>query len=252
MMNVVKGSVACSILFALGCDVESEKSDYICFNAENRYINEEYDTRPVILVEYGEVADIGYMYRGDLVNHSECAPAKVTTSASSSRYEWFEYGNAVEEDGVKSLEFFVKNNLWNIKAERVEAEGVAEIEYSEKPLDSDDNAVITKRLWSSDFPIDEIVAEDHFDGKTETFVTAHIGQSIKTIRWNENRQQWDCSYQSNDSNFVDQGCRNEADSDLLYIGFEVPLYDYFDSLSDSIPYETDYEELDELVDRYRG
>ncbi|ANO35575.1 hypothetical protein A6E01_20395 (plasmid) [Vibrio breoganii] len=253
MQNTLHTTLLALLAFLLtGCEVEEEKSDYICKQAENRYIDGENGFRTVSIYGLGgSLIEVGYSHQGQLANHSECSAAKISESSASTLFEWFEYGNAVEVDGVKTIEFFNKNNLVNILATRIEATGVADMEYSERDVEFDSSARISKRVWNNELPSMIVTAEDNFDAKGEQRTEAVIGTVTKTKLWNENTQQWDCSYVTTNGNFVDTGCLDETANDITYVGFQLDLQPYFDSLADSIKYETEPEYLYDDLDSFK-
>ncbi|OED94251.1 hypothetical protein [Vibrio breoganii] len=238
----------------VACDSDSivqEKSPQICLQAENRYIDGSTGFSSVVMSEFGGIRDIGYTHNGAFVSHSECAPAKTTITGTSTLYEWFEYGDAIEEDGVISLEFAYVNNRIQIKAIRKKSPGTPDVEFSERSIDYDSQATVNKRVWNSEFPSLVVISQDKFNGTDEIFSVGEIGSARKEQRWNDNTLQWDCSYITLTDNKLVPGCIDEVANDLTYLGVEVDLLSYFNTLATvSIDYETEPEKIDRLFDVY--
>lgn len=239
------------LLFAplalLGCDPERHPSDFICLNAENRFIDGKEGFRPVALYEYAEETIIGYSHHGELVPHSECAPAKTTKAGTFTRFEWFYYGEQVEVEGVSSLTFEYKNGTEQLKATRLVRQGGASVEYAELKTDK---PRITKRVWEQEAFGVSVEAEQNFEGKNRTQAIATKNTTEKQLIWNDNTQQWDCYYSNPISSELSLGCANESTLDEDYFGFPLPLLPYIESLSDSIHYPIDKEDLLKELDVY--
>ncbi|AEX21509.1 hypothetical protein [Vibrio sp. EJY3] len=106
------------VLILFGCKVEVLNSDYLCFNADNHYIDGSTGTSAVFRVDSGHGTQIGYSANGGLVLHSECAAALTIRDDVSTTYAWFEYGREVEYDSIQSLRFFTANQRINLHARR--------------------------------------------------------------------------------------------------------------------------------------
>ncbi|MEZ9944854.1 hypothetical protein BCS96_04330 [Vibrio breoganii] len=241
------------LFFVSGCQTDAittKPSDFICGNAENRFIDGSEGFRDVIATEYGGTTYIGYSHNAELVPHSECAPAITTISGTETQFQWFKYGQPSAVDGVVSLTFSIKNDRQHIVATRIPHKGVANEEYVETDINTPEIGRISKRVWTEEFSNLVITAEDRFDGSSTRTSEATLKTTSKTKYWDENGQQWDCYYVSNTNNKLALNCENEIELDIEYFGFTVPLSTYLKSLSQEIGYEIDSIVILSEVERY--
>ncbi len=240
-----------ALLSILGCDIENEKSDFICLQAENSSIDGSTGFRDVFRVNLGYGIDIGYSHQGVLVPHSECAPARVTFSGTSTSFEYFEYGQPKENSGIYSITFsslaYGKQAFY---VEREDRQGQPVYEWGEREYDRDDRGKITKQIWLSEFPLSQVISENDHENSGVIQVVAQLGEASKTVRYNSNSLSYDCLYSNNAGNDMDLNCENESALDSEYLGVEASLLSYIENLSDSPHYETVIEELCEDVNRY--
>lgn len=245
-------SVWLSLIVAMlfGCKVAVLKSDYLCFNAENQYIDGSTGTSPVFRVDSGKGTRIGYSAGGGLVLHSECAAALTVRDSTSTTYAWFEYGREVEYDSIHSLRFFTANQRINLHARRNIRPGIPTEEYAERSFDDNSKLRRTRTVFYGEFPYAVVDVRDNYDQEGIRQVSASVGSASKVYRWNDNTGQFDCLYTSPTDNTFDAGCENEADSDRQFLGLQAPLEDYFPSLSRPFLYETEEAEIQRHIDRY--
>ncbi|EJE1249915.1 TPA: hypothetical protein NGU71_001150 [Vibrio parahaemolyticus] len=151
------------VLILFGCKVEHIKSDYLCFNADNHYIDGSTGTSAVFRVDSGHGTQIGYSANGGLVLHSECAAALTIRDDGSTTYVWFEYGREVEYDSIQSLRFFTANQRINLHARRNIRPGIPTEEYSERSFDYNSRPQRTRTVFYGEFPYSEIDVRDHYD-----------------------------------------------------------------------------------------
>ncbi|WP_274026701.1 hypothetical protein [Vibrio parahaemolyticus] len=238
------------VLILFGCKVEVLNSDYLCFNADNQYIDGSTGTSAVFRVDSGQGTQIGYSANGGLVLHSECAAALTIRDDGSTTYAWFEDGHEVEYDSIQSLRFFTANQRINLHARRNIRPGIPTEEYSERSFDYNSRPQRTRTVFYGEFPYSEIDVRDNYDQGSIRQVSASIGSASKVYRWNDNTDQFDCLYTSHTDTAFDIGCQNEANLDQQYLGLRAPLEDYFKSLSQPFLYETEEAEIQRHIDRY--
>ncbi len=251
----MKTSLAYILLIAVvsisGCNIEHEKSDFICLQAENSSIDGSNGFREVFRVNLGYGIDIGYYYQGVLVPHSECAPARVTFNGTSTSFEYFEYGQPKANGGIYSITFsgldYGKQAFY---VEREDRQGQPVYEWGERDYDRDDKGKITKQTWLSEFPLSQIISENDYENSGVIQVVAQLGEASKTFRYNSNSQSYDCLYSNNSGNDMDLNCDNESALDLEYLGVKADLRSYINNLSNLPRYETVIQELCEDVNRY--
>ncbi|MDN3663255.1 hypothetical protein [Vibrio agarivorans] len=221
-----------------GCNISIVSGGARCTTVDNRDIDGSFGTRDVYRIDTGRETRIGYSQFGRQVLHSECAPARTTYRATETLYEWFEFGQPIEEDGILSLRFYTANNRTNLHAIRKVRLGIATEEFSDKSLSSSSTPTMRKAIFLGEFPFDRIEVVNNFDFDNVKQVSATIGTSNKTKRWNDNTQQYDCVYTSPTSTRIDNGCENEVSLDDQFLDQSAPLVDYFDALSGSFRYNT--------------
>ncbi|MGR5432236.1 hypothetical protein ACPV5V_19500 [Vibrio campbellii] len=243
--------ITSTLFLLIGCDIEQEKSDYLCTTVENKFIDGTTGTRPVFAVDGSIETRIGYSHYGQLVLHSECAPALSKTTAKDTRFEWYLFGNETENDGITSIRFYPTNNVINIHATRFETQGKATEEFAERHPENDSKAKRTKAIFYGDFPFSRVEVSDQFNQENQKQVIAAIVDTEKTQRWNPNTLQFDCLYTSTINNEFDAGCTNELKLDDVFFGQPTPLLDYFQTLVQPFDYSTEESDYWRQVNRYQ-
>lgn len=240
------GLTVTAALAISGCTIESEKSDFICFNAD---VPGETGFRTVGLFESRGATTIGYLNDAlNVVRHSECSAASVLTEGSKETFAWFTLGNAIEnEEGLHSQEFYVNSSQSEaLLVTRLEREGIRAIE--DGPLN---------RVSYAEWPFEQngivVQVEDRHNLNTYFESRAIVGDTRKLKRFDENLAQYTCTY-IDDSGVlaIDNGCQNESSFDVQFLGLTVNLDSYiteFKGLRRS--YETDKEELWAEIARFR-
>lgn len=248
-----------SLLSGCGGDedfVQTEKTDFLCSQAENKLIDGSDGFRDVVILDNsGSETTIGYENNGTLVPHSECSAAIKKSTGSEVSYSWYQYGQVTpsnDNDSVISLEFSSYGDQTRITATRKPNVGVPSTEIVELPAgDSDSkNASIKQKIWKAEVGVSEITASNNFDGSTFMNVIALNGDVSKEIRFNQNTNEWDCIYSNNGHTTLDNSCANEASNDLAIVGFNLDLIQYYESLSDVVRFEVDSSELDDDINRF--
>lgn len=243
----MKRIITLSLLIGLvGCSAEEEKTEFFCTQAAKQGGETGFWTVGKYYDSENDRVVIGYRENSIVIEHNECGPAVIDQDGSATTYSYYQYGVKTEEDGAHALKFYTDSTLSEaLKASRIERSGLNDIQDG---LLND----IRFAQWSNEDFNAVVTAEDAFDGNTERKATVTIGNLAKEKKFNTNTAQFDCTwFKDGGVEAVDAGCSSEAANDLTYLRVSFGLDTYLQQLDGlSRTYETDKDELDELIDRY--
>lgn len=232
------------LLVLAGCNgVEQVPTDTYCLQALNSKIDiGTTGFRPVSRTTINGVDTIGYIDNGLVVPHSECSAA---TIEGNKTFSWFEYGAAIENDGVHSIRFYTNSaQEAATQTTRLPLEGRWQEQYVE-------NGQVTRQVWRKQplYSVVDVVRNYDGAGITESSITT--GKIEKKKRWNENTASFDCVWNNDGLITTDAGCANEASLDLSIVGAVLDNDFYLETLqTTTVHYEQEIDNLYRDINRY--
>lgn len=196
---------------------------------------------PVVAIDTDNGTEIGFNLNGRWYTHSACTPAII----EQSKYSWFEYGAPVEIDGAHSIEFYINSaGQESSTATRLDNSSSWQSQTVE-------DSQITSQVWLNEFPFEEIVSYNHWNGDNEISTLAVLGDKQKKKVFNENTQEFDCIYVNDGKITNNTNCSLEYNLDMITFGELVDSDFYLDALlNGKVTYETDESEIIDDIKRY--
>ncbi|MGR5296937.1 hypothetical protein ACPV5U_19250 [Vibrio mediterranei] len=233
-----------ALVLLVGCNgVEHVATETFCQQALNSKIDSNTTGfRPVSRTTVNGIDTIGYIDNSIIVPHSECSAATIETDKT---FSWFEYGAAIEKDGVHSIRFYT-NSLQQsaTHTKRLPLEGRWQEQYVE-------NGQVTRQIWLHEPQYTMVDVVRNYNGASITESRITSGKIEKTKRWNDNTATFDCSWNNDGLITNDIGCVNEVSLDLSIVGTVLDNDFYLDTLQSSIiNYEQEIDNLYRDINRY--
>ncbi len=232
------------ILVLAGCNgVEQVASDSFCLQALNsKIVAGTSGFRPVSRTNVNGVDTIGYIDNALVVPHSECSAATIEGNAT---FSWFEYGAAIEKDGVHSIRFYTNSSQEAAtQTTRLPLEGRWQEQFVE-------SGQVTRQVWRKQPLYSVVDVVRNYDGGVITESSITTGKIEKKKRFNENTATFDCSWNNDGQITIDAGCANEVNFDLSIVGAVLDNDFYLETLqTTTVSYEQEIDNLYRDINRY--